>query len=277
MLDLKAQLLKAGLVTGDQVEKVSAAQKVEQEKKQEAEQRRAAQRSSSGPRGKPPGRGPPKGKGRKPTAKPPVDEDARWAQRVQKLAEGAKSDQYDAIRGWVERTRLDGKQSIPSEEAERFHFTAYEGTISWLTLEPPLAATLRDGTGAISAFMSFNGLRHCVLPADVARDIAKIRPEWLRHLDGGEILMRPPPEPKHAEAATGGDATDAKTEEGAKDASSDDAPSAELAPAPVEPKPEDSAPIESKLEGPASEVPGDEQVIAVAPESTTPAAVENEA
>ena len=115
---------------------------------------------------------------------------------MKKLAEGPKSDQYDAIRGWVERTRLDPDKGIPSENAERFHFSTYDGTISWLTLEPEVATKLKENTAAICGYMSFNGLRHCVLPVEVARDVAKIRPEWPRHLEGAEILTRPPKEAK---------------------------------------------------------------------------------
>lgn len=204
MLDLKAKLLQAGLVTDDQVEKVQAEQEADRARKKAA---RSAQ-GGKGPKGKGP-RGK-KGGGKKGgprPAAPQKSDDERWAARVKQLAEGGKSEQYDAIRGWVERTRLDAEKAIPTENAERFHFSTYDGTISWLTLEPELIAKLKDNSAAISAFMSFNGLRHCVLPAEVAKDIAKIRPEWPRVLEGAEILTRPPPEPKEEGEAKDGDET----------------------------------------------------------------------
>lgn len=216
VLDLKAKLLQAGLVTDDQVEKVQAEQEAERARKKAA--RNAKGPKGKGPRGK---KGGGKKGGPRPAA-PQKSDDERWAARVKQLAEGGKSEQYDAIRGWVERTRLDTEKGIPTENAERFHFSTYDGTISWLTLEPDLISKLKDNTAAITAFMSFNGLRHCVLPAEVAKDIAKIRPEWPRVLEGAEILTRPPPEPKD-EAQQAGEAKDGAEGESAEGTTGADA------------------------------------------------------
>jgi hypothetical protein len=38
--------------------------------------------------------------------------------------------------------------------------------------------------------MSHNGLKHCVVPRDVAHDVGHIRPEWVRHLDGFEVKKK---------------------------------------------------------------------------------------
>jgi uncharacterized protein YaiL (DUF2058 family) len=159
VLDLKAKLLAAGLVTKDQVDKVEAEQQARRDKK----------------------KAPPKR----------VDDDgARWAKRVAELAAAGKAEQYDAIRGWVERLRLDQAKGL-SETAERFHFAKQDGAISWMSVEPDVKAKLGAGEAGIIAFMSNNGLAHAVVPADVAKDVHKIRPEWLRVLHGVTDVGQP--------------------------------------------------------------------------------------
>lgn len=160
MLDLKAKLLAAGLVTKDQVEKVEAEQ---QAKKQ-------------------------------PRPKKQDDDAARWAKRVADLAAGGKAEQYEAIRGWVDRMRLDQAKGL-SETAERFHFAKQDGSISWMSVEPDVKAKLGAGEAGIIAYMSNNGLQHAVVPADVAKDVHKIRPEWLRVLHGVTDVEPPAPAP----------------------------------------------------------------------------------
>ena len=164
MLDLKAKLLQAGLVTKDQVDKV------EEEQQRKAEQRRARQRGGK------------RGKGG--AANAGLDEAERWRKRVAKLAQAPKSEQYDVIRGWVDRCRLDPAKGLPSEEAERFHFPKEDGSIGWLTLEPPVLEKLKTGDAGVIAYMSHSGLRFCVVPSDAARDVQVVRPQWLRHLVG---------------------------------------------------------------------------------------------
>lgn len=179
MLDLKAQLLKAGLVTEEQVQKVET-----------------DQQHSHGKGGK----SAPRKKGKR----PPASEEERWERRVEQLKEAPKSEQYEVIRGWVQRTRLDPAKGLPSEQAERFHFTRHDGHIAWLTLEPALKAQLSEGKAGIIAFMSHNGLAHCVVPQDVASDVGKIRPDWVRHLVGFEVQTEAPRTPGEPEAGSSG-------------------------------------------------------------------------
>jgi uncharacterized protein YaiL (DUF2058 family) len=180
VLDLKAKLLQAGLVDEDQVEKVEKEQAEAREKKKaRREQRRGGKSGGKG------------GKGGKGGGRPgPVDDDARWERRVAELADAPKSDQYDAVRGWVKRTRLDAEKGLPSEEADRFHFETFERSISWLTIEPDVKKKLSEGEAGIIAYMSFNGLKHCVVPKDVAADVGRVRPDWVRVLDGFEVLSK---------------------------------------------------------------------------------------
>lgn len=160
MLDLKAKLLAAGLVTKDQVDKVEAEQQAKKQK-------------------------------RKPPSKHD-DEAARWAKRIKELQAAGKAEQYEAIRGWVDRSRLDQAKGL-SETAERFHFAKADGSISWMSVEPDVKEKLGKGEAGIIAYMSNNGLTHAVVPADVAKDVHAIRPEWLRVLHG--VTDQDPPAP----------------------------------------------------------------------------------
>jgi uncharacterized protein YaiL (DUF2058 family) len=205
MLDLKAKLLAAGLVTAEQVKKVEDDETV---RKQRAKDAREAKRH--GARG--PERGPEQRAGRRPEQRseqrsehrsdkrrePKSDADLalekearkehalveaeRWRKRLTELAAAGKAEQYDAIRGWVLRHRLDSKQI--TEAAERFHFTKMDGSMSHLTVEPDVRALLAAGEAALVAFMGFNGLEHGVVPKDVALDLQQVKPEWLRALVG---------------------------------------------------------------------------------------------
>lgn len=175
MLDLKAKLLAAGLVTADQVKKVEDEQA---DKKRRAEEKKAARGGDKRDR-----------KGRdvdeKVAERDHKQEEAqRWRKRLDELKEAGKADQYEAVRGWVDRHRLDNKTSIPSEQASRFHFARDDGTIGHVTLEPDVQQRLAAGEAGIIAFMGFNGLEHAVVPVDLARDIAYVKPEWLRSLAG---------------------------------------------------------------------------------------------
>jgi len=110
-----------------------------------------------------------------------------------------KSEQYDVIRGWVQRTRIDSPKGLPSDSAARFHFPRHDGHIAWLTLEPPVKAQLSEGKAGIIGFMSHNCFTHCVVPQDVAADVGKIRPDWVRHLEGFEVQTLAPLEPRGEE------------------------------------------------------------------------------
>lgn len=176
MLDLKAKLLAAGLVTADQVKKVEDEQ---QEKKRKAEERKAA-RGDTGRRDR---------KGRdvdeKVAERDHKQEEAqRWRKRLDELKAAGKAEQYEVVRGWVDRHRMDNKTAVPSEQASRFHFAKDDGSIGHITLEPDVQQRLAAGEAGIIAFMGFNGLEHAVVPADLARDIAYVKPEWLRSLAG---------------------------------------------------------------------------------------------
>jgi uncharacterized protein YaiL (DUF2058 family) len=162
MLDLKAKLLAAGLVTAEQVKKVEAEQRERPAGKRDVKERLA-------------------------------DDAARgWRKRLDDVKAAKKSEQYDVLRGWVERHRIDNKAAIPTESAVRFHFARADGTIGHVTLEPDVQQRLAGGEAGIIAFMGHNGLEHAVVPADLARDIAHVKPEWLRALAGVTHAQEPP-------------------------------------------------------------------------------------
>jgi uncharacterized protein YaiL (DUF2058 family) len=150
VLNLKDQLLKAGLVTAEQVKKVEDEEREKKEKKR----------------------------------RPAEDENERWRKRLEQLKSAGKAEQYTVIRGWVERHRLDNKTAVPSEQATRFHFPKGDGSIGHITLEPDVQAKLAAGEAGIIAFMGYNGLEHAVVPADLARAVHAVKPEWLRSLAG---------------------------------------------------------------------------------------------
>ena len=153
MLDLKAKLAAAGVVTEDQV------------RKHEAEQaKRRQSKNTRGRPGAPPKRGP---------------------VNVEELGKINKGEAYVRIRRLVQQHRLDAAESVvPSAEAITFGFVDSAGRLRQLLLEPDVHAKLVRGHAAISAYMSNNGLAHCVLAPAVALDLAKLFPMWLRTLTG---------------------------------------------------------------------------------------------
>jgi hypothetical protein len=173
MLDLKAKLLEAGVVSEDDAERV--------EREEADKQRKKAQRQAD------------------------KKERSRWKKRITQLQSAGKSEQYETIRGWVQRTRLDPEKGLPSEEADRFHYETADGKVSWLTLEPDVKEKITKGEAGIIAWMSFNGLKHCVVPRDVAEDVGAVRPEWVRHLDGFDVVKKQD-EPPAEEAGAAPDA-----------------------------------------------------------------------
>jgi uncharacterized protein YaiL (DUF2058 family) len=217
MLDLKAKLLAAGVVTAAQVEKVEAeeaARRQRAKERRDAEARRRGEGGSDGgSRGPRPERAPrearpgPASVGRpgpasvgRPAPEPRRDrrdedpdekrarrehewnEAQRWRKRLEQLKSAGKSEQYEAIRGWVMKDRVDDKKI--TEAAVRFHFARTDGSVGHLTVEPDVQQRLTDGSAAVVAFMGYNGIEHAVVPRDVADDVRAVRPDWLRHLAG---------------------------------------------------------------------------------------------
>ena len=155
MLDLKAKLASAGLVSQADIDRVDA-------------KRRKGKRSKGKGRGK--------GKGKGAPGKPgvrPLD--------VAGLADVPKGELYTAVRRWVDGARLD-PQGIPTERCAPFHFPEISGRVGRLMIEPELAARVQAGEAAVVAYMSNSGLAHAVVPVAGARDIATLKEEWLRVL-----------------------------------------------------------------------------------------------
>jgi hypothetical protein len=127
--------------------------------------------------------------------KPPAPRSGLDVPALQKAGKGAA---YDAIRRLIERARIDPLHAIPGEQAEAFHFTTASGQLSRLMLEPEARTQLGDGTAGIVGFMSHHGLAHCVVPRIVAEDIARLFPFWLRVLKDhpGAGQQEPPREPR---------------------------------------------------------------------------------
>ena len=203
MLDLKAKLAAAGLVTPAEVA---------------AAERKPGPRGSGRNAGDHPNRkdsdhpgrkdsdhpnrnaGPQAARASQPAAgrgKPAAPRSGLDIPALQKAGKGAA---YDAIRRVIERARLDALHAIPGEQAEAFHFTTAAGQLSRLMLEPEARAHLGDGSAGIVGFMSHHGLAHCVVPRVLAEDIARLFPFWLRVLKdhpgaGQQEPPRPPREP----------------------------------------------------------------------------------
>jgi hypothetical protein len=156
VLDLKAKLAAAGLVTKEDVER--------------------AERQKAERRGKP-------GKGKGPATQQTPDE-PRLA--VAKLRGKPKGEIYDAVRKLVDKVRLDPIGAAPSDEAAAYHFAQATGKIGRLVLEPAVVARLGDGTAGLVSYMSNHGLAHAVVPAAAARDVAELMPLWLRVLVGDD-------------------------------------------------------------------------------------------
>ena len=159
MLDLKAQLAAAGLVTKEEVEAAEA----------KARKPRRGGPQGSRKRGK---------KGRSGAS------GGRKGLNRAALEAAGKGERYDMIRRAVLAQRLDSAGPIPSAASEPFHFAGDGGVVGRVFVEPALRERLEAGTAAIIAFMSNHGLAHAVVPAPLARDIAAVLPEWLRMLRG---------------------------------------------------------------------------------------------
>ena len=176
MLDLKAKLASAGLVSKEDVERV------EREKKS-----RGRSRSAPG-----------KGKGKSAGSSRPRGPDAESGLPVTKLRDKPKGEIYAGVRSWVDKARLDPATGMPGETAQPYHFARADGKIGRLVLEPELITALQSGSAGLIAYMSNHGLAHAVVPAVGARAVAEIFPEWLRVLEGdaraGQLVR--PEEPR---------------------------------------------------------------------------------
>lgn len=159
MLDLKAKLAAAGLVSAEDVAR--------------AEARARPKTGQKAGRGR--GRGGAKKRGGGSHERGPTLDVAA----LQSLDRGR---QYEAIRRFVDAVRLDPLGRTPSEHARNFHFPTEAGGIGRIVIEPHLSHALGNGEAAVVAFMSNHGLAHAVVPADAARAIATLQPTWLRSL-----------------------------------------------------------------------------------------------
>lgn len=140
MLDLKTQLLKAGLVTKEQVDNLYALKKK--------------------------------------TPKADTFESDQRRKTLADLKALSKTEQYDVIRRWVMRNRLDKVGGLPSEQAQKYFFQKPDGLVTWLTLEPDILEKIISGQAGIMAYMSHNGLAHSVVPKDILEDVAQVFPDW---------------------------------------------------------------------------------------------------
>ena len=175
MLDLKAKLAAAGLVSQADI---------------------AASERKQKPPGKPGG-----GKPAHP-AKPAKPEPPKSGLDMPALRKANKGEAYDAIRRAVDRQRLDAGVAPPAD-AEPFHFTTARGQLSRLVLAPAIHRQLQSGEVGISAFMSHHGLAHAVVPRPLAEAVAELFPYWLRTLQGhpGAGQLEPKPAPKTPDPA----------------------------------------------------------------------------
>ncbi len=198
VLDLKAKLAAAGLVTKEQVDKIDADQARARDKKLQdlarADERRAAK---SRPNNKRSNNKRPNNKRSK--AKRSEDANANASGiDVAALKELNRGDAYTRIRKIVEHSRLDDKErTIPKPDDQIFNFVTSTGRVSRLYLTAKTVKSLTEGKSAISSFMSHHGLSHCVLPQEVAVALAEVFPLWLRHLEGhpaAGLMDEPKPE-----------------------------------------------------------------------------------
>lgn len=94
-----------------------------------------------------------------------------------KLIGISKSEQYELIRLWVTRNRLDKNMGT-----EKFFFEKPDKSVSWLSLESDILLKVQAGHAGLVAFMSNSGLAHAVVPRDIAEDIVEVFPDWCRVL-----------------------------------------------------------------------------------------------
>ena len=178
MLDLKAKLAAAGVVTKEQVDKFDEEQAQARNKKKQ-NQARAAEPKPSRDRSQNKRSSQKRKTGKRPQEAHPSGVDVGTLKTLN------RGDAYARIRKIIDHSRLDDKErTIPKPDDQIFNFVTSTGRVSRLYLTEATVKTLSEGTSAISSFMSHHGLSHCVLPKEVALALAEVFPLWLRHLQG---------------------------------------------------------------------------------------------
>lgn len=155
MLDLKSKLAAAGLVTAEDIARSERARGGGNKKKKQGGRERSSGKADGAPR-----------------------------LAVATLRQQNKGQQYDAVRRFVERVRLDDPARPPTEEAQTFHFPTSKGQIGRLVLEPEVLGWVQQGSAGVVAYMSNHGVAHAIVPAAAARELAELIPLWLRVLKG---------------------------------------------------------------------------------------------
>ncbi len=152
MFDLKAKLLAKGLVTQDQVDKVTI-------QKQRHKRSTGSREANEGDF---------------------LDRERRKALNSLKVQN--KAEQYITIRKWVDLNRVD-KVPYGLDDSEKFFFNAQDNQVTWLTLAKSVIEEIRTGRAGVIAYMSNHGLTHAVVPRDIAEDVGEVFNEWLRVLN----------------------------------------------------------------------------------------------
>lgn len=175
VLDLKAKLAAAGIVTKEQVEKFDER---EARARQQKKSHKSPQKSSQG-------KGPQRKGAKHKSAQRNKPSGSRTGINVEAFKKMNKGEAYNRLRKVIGNAREDAaEQLIPKPDDQIYNFVTATGSIGRLYLTAEVVEKLRQGTSAISAFISHHGLSHCVLPKDLALDIADVFPLWLRSLQG---------------------------------------------------------------------------------------------
>ncbi len=153
MLDLKAKLAAAGLVSDEDVRRAEA------KKAQGKGARKGGRKGKSSANGK-------SGAAKRPR----LD--------VAQLRTRPRAEQYVEVRRVVEAARLDEGGPAPSERARAFHFPKPDGTVGRLFVEGPAADALAQGHARVVGYMSNHGPAHAVVPAELAEAVVALFPEW---------------------------------------------------------------------------------------------------
>jgi hypothetical protein len=143
MFDLKDKLMALGVVTKEQVDRVTQTKK---------------QRPEIAP-------------------KNDVDFDRQKAQN--QLLSLPKNEQYILIRKWVDINRLD--KGTP-DMSEKFFFDGGD-QVAWLSVSPTVSDKIAKGEAGVISYFSNHGLAHAVVPRDIAEDVALVFPQWQRVLN----------------------------------------------------------------------------------------------
>ncbi len=219
MLDLKAQLAAAGIVTAEQVKAFDE----KEAKAKKAREAKAQQRKSGSQRGKGNGGASQGGRGNQAKSRNHRPSKGRGKGQhrgkgqgrssVEELKAMGRGEAYDRIRKIVAHSRLDDKErTIPLADDKTFNFVTSTGSIGRLYLTEATVDSLKNGKSAISSFMSNHGLSHCVLPKEIALDLAKVFPLWLRHLRGHEPIIEVPEASAASESGAENKAPEAKVD-----------------------------------------------------------------